>query len=223
MKNETLLPGRSTYLRKNANELLHILINEEDLNTIYLINGKKFLTEKISSSHLIVEPGECYMVINTSRDITIEIRYNRDISPHAIVYNPFEQEFYEKMPLNKDLFTSNFDVPDNYVDVLPKWYSYKFIFANYNLIFIKPRLGLSFQFHELRSELWEILAGKPIIVNGNEVSYFVNPGSKFEIQKKAVHTIINTNASEYVLLKEQWDGEFNEADIYRLFNPNNYY
>lgn len=89
---------------------------------------------------------------------------------------------------------------------------------------MRPGFGLSIQKHEYRSEFWEIIEGRPIIINGNKVHYFVENGTKFENPNNTYHSVINPNAfvKEFVILKEKWSGKFDEKDIERVFNPNHY-
>lgn len=201
---------------------MRISISEENLDLVYLINGTTLKTEKISMSDLNVKPSDYYMIINVSRDKTIEVIYDEDISLHEIVYDPCKEENAPKELLKEDYFLRNYEIPDGYIDTLPKWYSFKFTYEDFNLIFIKPDMGLSFQRHKLRTEHWKILSGKPIIICNKKVNYFVEPGSEFNMKKNQLHTIINPHLNNYVLLKENWTGEFDENDIERLFNPNNY-
>jgi hypothetical protein len=39
------------------------------------------------------------------------------------------------------------------------------------------------------------------------------------------HSILNPNnePEQYVVVEERWSGKFNEEDIVRVYNPNNYY
>ena len=92
------------------------------------------------------------------------------------------------------------------------------------MIFIRPQLGISIQIHDHRNEFWEILQGNPIILNGDKVHYYVEDGAVFEIPINTYHTVINPNSAphEFVLLKERWSGTFEEEDISRIYNPNDY-
>ena len=85
-------------------------------------------------------------------------------------------------------------------------------------------MGLSLQIHKKRSESWEILKGRPIIINGNQVYYYVEDGDIFENPKFSYHSIINPNRDQdkFVIIKERWSGSFDEDDIIRVFNPNGY-
>ncbi|MFX1311682.1 MAG: hypothetical protein ACFFHD_03580 [Promethearchaeota archaeon] len=223
MKDETILTERSTELRKNNSNDLFINLNQNDLKNIFLINGGKFLTKNILKSDLLVKPHDFYMIINNSKN-PIEIRYNQDISKHQIIYDPYKYENMERINLKPEIFLMRYDIPKNYIDTLPKWYSFKFTYFDYNLIFIRPEFGLSIQIHEDRNEFWEILEGNPIMIIGNKVHYYVESGTKFTNPINTYHSIINPNKekNEYVVLKEKWSGKFDENDIERIFNPNQY-
>ncbi len=86
-------------------------------------------------------------------------------------------------------------------------------------------MGLSIQTHQHRNEFWEILAGEPIIISGNRVYYFVKTGTKFQNLINTYHSVINPNQDrdKFVILKEGWSGDFDEKDINRFFNPNQYF
>jgi mannose-6-phosphate isomerase-like protein (cupin superfamily) len=81
------------------------------------------------------------------------------------------------------------------------------------------------QFHQFREEHWKILKGNPIIINLNNVYYFVEEGTEFSSPKMTLHSILNPNKNpeEFVIIEERWSGKFDEEDITRVFNPNNYY
>ncbi|MFX0136982.1 MAG: hypothetical protein ACFFDN_25310, partial [Candidatus Hodarchaeota archaeon] len=136
----------------------------------------------------------------------------------------YKYRYLKKINYKPELFREIYNVPKGYIDTLPKWYSFKFIYPDYNLIFIRPEFGLSIQIHKYRNEYWEILDGKPIIINGNTVHYFVESGKKFQNLINTYHSIINPNKKEnkFVVIKEKWNGIFDEKDIERVFNPNQY-
>ena len=221
MNFQTLAAGRSTSMKKNGNETLRIKISKDACKKIFFINGRSFRTDELSVSDLLVKPNDFYMIINKSTE-EIEVEYSGDVSHHEIVYDPYKYENSEKLNYREEDMKDKFKVPDGYVDTLPKWYSFKFTYPDYNLIFVGPELGISIQTHDLRNEYWEILEGDPIIINGNVVHYFVKSGSKFEIPKNAFHSVINPHQDKFVVLKEQWDGLFDEEDITRVHNPNHY-
>ncbi|MFX0022917.1 MAG: hypothetical protein ACFE9S_11380 [Candidatus Hermodarchaeota archaeon] len=214
---------KGTPLRKNKSKRLIIEMDSNDLDSIFLINGKSFKTSRISNSDLEIAPNSYYMVINNGKKL-LNIKFNQDISNHEIIYDPYKFELSKKVNLSIEFFEKNYNISEGYIDTLPKWYSFKFTYPNYNLIFIKPEFGLSIQLHHYRNEFWEILEGKPIIINKDEVYYFVENGSLFHSPSNTYHSIINPNkkADKYVIIKERWDGKFEENDIKRVFNPNHY-
>ena len=132
---------------------------------------------------------------------------------------------YAKINFKPEQFIDRYNVPKGFIDTLPMWYSFKFTYPNYNLIFIRPEFGLSIQIHKERNEFWEVLDGKPIIINGNKVHYYVESGIKFQNKINTFHSVINPNkeVDKFIIIKERWSGKFDENDIKRIFNPNNYY
>jgi len=218
---ETIATERSTSLRKNSFNQLKITLSQEALEKIFIINGSSFITGNQSTSDLIVKPDNYYMVINKG-DAEIEIIYSEDVSKHEIVYDPYRYEDSEKVNFTIEDMKQVYNIPEGHVNTLPKWYSFKFTYPGYNLIFVRPELGISIQTHDLRNEYWEIIEGKPIIINGNDVHYFVKSGTRFEIPKNVYHSVINPNQDKFIILKERWDGEFDEEDIKRVHNPNHY-
>lgn len=221
MKKKIIFPERSTSLRKNGSQELGISFKKNNAKKVYIINGSSFITENNLSSILIIKPENHYMIIN-KEEYPIEITYSRDISNHQVIYDPYKYEDSEKINFKAEFFKRKYKIPEGYIDTLPKWYSFKFTYPNYNIIFVRPEFGLSIQIHRYRNELWEILDGNPIILNGNTVYYQVESGTKFKIPINTFHTVINPNNEKFVILKEQWSGNFNEEDISRVFNPNNY-
>jgi len=223
MKEEIILSGRGTILRKNDQKEMRIILDSNHLEKIFLINGNNFYSQNIIKANLIVKPNDCYMVINKS-DEEIEVSYNDDFSNHRTIYNPYKFELSKKAKIDPEQFIKKFNVPNGFLDILNKWYSIKFIYSDYNLIYIKPGIGISIQTHKFRSEAWKILKGKPIIINANKVYYFVDAGTKFINDKMMYHSILNPNddSEQFVIVEERWSGKFNEEDIVRVFNPNNY-
>jgi len=224
MISEYLLPKKGNFLRKNGINELVISINDNELDNIFLISGTSFITKNLSAKDLIIEPHNYYMIINNGK-AKIQINYNHDISIHDIVYNPYKYEHSKKLDFDPETFKKVYNIPEGFIDVLPKWYSIKFTYPDYNLIYIKPQMGISIQVHHLRSETWEIIEGKPIIINGNKVFYFVENGTYFENSINMYHSVINPNIDpeNFVLIKEKWKGKFDEEDIERVYNPNRYY
>ena len=224
MINETISSGRSTVLRKNDSHELIITINKKRLQDIFIINGNSFKTKDISRKDLNIKQNEYYMIINRGH-IPLDIHYDQNISHHSILYNPYKYENSKKINLTLGEFIERYEISKNYIDTLPKWYSFKFTYNNYNLIFVRAEFGLSIQSHKHRSEFWEIMGGTPIVITGGKVHYFVNEGIKFKTPKNTYHSIINVNVdiNDFVIVKEEWQGRFDENDINRIFNPNRYY
>ena len=223
MYRQVLRPKRGSCLRKNSNKELILNIDPIQFDHLLMINQNHFYTN-LTEENLTVKPLDYYMVINNSKS-PLEISYNNDISKHEVIYDPYVFENSEKKNLRSDEILNNFSVPEGYLDVLAKWYSIKFSYLDYNLIFIKPGLGISIQIHENRSEKWKILSGHPIIINVDKVYYFVEIGSEFSTPKKSFHSVINPSKiqDDFVIIKETWTGDFDEKDIKRIFNPNHYY
>jgi mannose-6-phosphate isomerase-like protein (cupin superfamily) len=223
VKEEIIHPGRGTILRKNDQKELKIILDSNHLDNIFLINGNNFYSQNLTIVNLIVKPNDCYMLINKN-DEEIEVNYSNDVSNHRTIYDPYKFELSEKAKIDPILFKKKHNVPNGFLDVLNKWYSIKFTYSDYNLIFIKPGIGLSIQTHKFRSEIWRILKGKPIIINANKVYYFVKAETKFINDKLMYHSILNPNndPEQLVIVEERWSGNFNEEDIVRVYNPNNY-
>lgn len=223
MKVEVLSPGRGTPLRKNISSTLEILVDREFYEDLFFIRGTSFKTEGLTDKDFLLDPNEYFMLMNAGQE-EIRVSYNEDLDEMEVIYDPYKHENSEKKYFEVSYFLEHYDIPEGYVDTLPKWYSFKFTYPDYNLIFIAPEMGISIQIHDQRTEYWEILEGKPIILNGNDVHYFVESGTKFEIPVNSFHTVINPNEKEddFVLLKEKWGGHFDEEDISRVYNPNNY-
>jgi mannose-6-phosphate isomerase-like protein (cupin superfamily) len=224
MRREVIPPGRSTVLRINNAQELRISIAEHYFENIFIINDSAFITENISNPDLSFKLNSHYMIINNGTD-DIEVNYNQNISDHEIVYDPYKFENSKKENLKADYFKVRYEIPNDHVNTLPKWYSFKFSYPKFNLIFVKPEFGLSIQIHNDRNEFWEILEGDPIIINANKLHYYVEKGRKFSIPIDTYHSIINPNKEndKYIVLRETWNGKFNEKDIKRIFNPNEYF
>lgn len=223
MYNENIPIKRSTLLRKTHSKELIIEINQNELPHIFLINGSDFKIKGIKESDLVIKPYSYYMIINNGKR-SLNIKYSQDVSKHKIMYDPYKYETSQRILLESDWFKKRYNIPNGYIDILPKWYSFKFTYIDFNLIFIRPEFGLSIQVHKYRNESWEILEGKPIIINGSNVYYFVEAGRMFQNPINTYHSIINPNKdkSKFVLIKEKWNGKFDEFDIDRVFNPNNF-
>jgi mannose-6-phosphate isomerase-like protein (cupin superfamily) len=223
VKEEIIHPGRGTILRKNDQKELRIILDSNHLDNIFLINGNNFYSQNLTKANLIVKPNDCYMLINKC-DEEIEVNYSNDFSNHRTIYDPYKFELSEKPKIDPILFKKKYNVPNGFLDVLNKWYSIKFTYSDYSLIYIKPGIGISIQTHKFRSEVWRILKGKPIIINANKVYYFVEAETKFINDKLMYHSILNPNndPEQFVIVEERWSGNFNEEDIVRVYNPNNY-
>ncbi len=223
MYEEIIRSERGSELRKNGSKLLKISFDSEDLDNLLIINNTKFIIKNLKLKHLTIEPYKFYMIINKKRT-EIKVQYNDDISTHEVIYSPYKYEHLKKENFNPELFAQKYNVPNGYIDTLSKWYSIKFTYPDHNLIFIKPEMGISIQIHSQRSEKWEILAGKPIIINGNNVWYYVENIYKFVNGINMYHCVINPNKDPeaFVEIREEWSGNFDEKDIVRVYNPNNY-
>ncbi|MHA1724369.1 MAG: hypothetical protein ACTSXH_05945 [Promethearchaeota archaeon] len=221
IKKEALFPERGTCLRVNNSTSLRIELDPPIKENILVINGEHFFYEKLTEDRLIIAPNMPYMIINRSK-FKIILNYNKEIKYHSILYDPYKFENKNLKTINPEEFKQIYEVPDGYVDILAKWYSIKFTYPRYNLIYIKPEMGISIQKHALRDEFWEVLGGNPIILSGNKVYYFVKEREKFMNKKGDFHAIFNPNKGLYVILKESWSGQFDEKDIQRVFNPNKY-
>ena len=220
---EKIFAGRGSCLRKNNSTGLDISFKRDSIDMLMVINGSLLLTKKVKEWTLRIDPNEYYMVMNIGNS-NINLEYNQDVSKHEIIYDPYKYEHSRKVNFDSDEFTKQFSIPDGYIDILSKWYSIKFTYPKYNLIYIKPEMGISIQIHTHRSEEWEILAGKPIIINNNKVFYFVENNTKFKNKSMQYHSIINPNKNpnDFVIIKERWSGSFDEDDIKRIYNPNHY-
>ena len=171
---------------------------------------------------IIIPPFSQYMIINSGK-IDLELSFESDPENHKILYDPYLFEHEVHKNYDPDEIKSHHQVPDGYIDILSKWYSIKFTYHDFNYIFIRPGLGISLQMHAMREEHWEILQGQPIIIAGSKISYNTKKNSQFDIPLGAFHTVINPSDSEWVLIKESYNGKFDEEDIVRIFNPNHYY
>ena len=224
MKEEIIDSGRGTILRENDQRELKIILDPNHFDNIFLINGNNFYSQNLKKTNLIVKPNDCYMLINKS-DEKIEVSYSNDFSNHRTIYNPYKFELSEKARIDPGQFIKKFDVPNGFLEVLNKWYSIKFTYSDYSLIYIKPGIGISIQTHKFRTEVWRILKGKPIVINANRVYYFVKARTKFINDIMMYHSILNPNndPEQFVVVEERWSGKFDEEDIVRVYNPNNYY
>ncbi|MHA1519973.1 MAG: hypothetical protein ACTSRK_07290 [Promethearchaeota archaeon] len=230
----TPLPaGRSTMLYRNLAEPRRVYVIPTDpsgwdeIRSIYVIIQSSIAPvnhmgiRSRDGFMVMVPPNVNYMVINTSEsDFRTETDLEWDNQP--ILYNPYLFEDEEHQTVDSAEILRTFTIPEGYSDILAKWYSIKFSFEDYNYIFLRPGLGISLQIHQLREEHWQILAGNPIVISGSRVHYECLPESEFHILLGDKHTVINPSTKDWVLLKETYTGTFDEQDIVRLFNPNQY-
>jgi mannose-6-phosphate isomerase-like protein (cupin superfamily) len=224
MYDEIIQAGKGTKLRTNGGSKLAISCDPKALKHVILINNSHLLSKNVMRSDLLINICAPYMIINIGTN-DLHLKFDQNISLHDILYDPYKFLNSEKKLLQFADVKEIYDIPSGYIDILAKWYSIKFTYPTYNLIFIKPEMGLSLQIHRERSEKWEVIKGMPIIINGNEVHYYVKNGSTFIHSKGDYHSIINPNKNpqEFVVIKEQWTGRFDENDITRVFNPNEYF
>jgi len=170
---------------------------------------------------IVIPSYSQYMIINSGK-IDLDLSFQSDSKNHKLLYDPYLYEHEGHKNYESEDFKSQHPVPEGYIDILAKWYSIKFTYPDFNYIFIRPGLGISLQMHAMREEHWEILEGQPIIIAGSKISYNTKLNSQFEIPLGALHTVINSSDSEWVLIKESYTGKFDEEDIVRVFNPNHY-
>ncbi len=91
-----------------------------------------------------VPPQTPYMVLNTSQqDFSIE--FVEDPQTHEIIYDPYLMEYVDHQDFDPDAFKEEHPIPDGYIDTLPKWYSIKYTYPDFNYIFVRPGLGISIQ------------------------------------------------------------------------------
>lgn len=220
-----LLPGRGTELRKNLNRSLTVFVSSSAPEKIRVLFHDTFYPlSKVSSNGNPIEVPyqKNYWIINLSdKDAEIVMKSDSDLN-YEVIYDPYLLEHADKRDFDAKEMQKKFGVPDGFIDTLPKWYSIKFTYPNHNLIFIRPGIGISIQTHTKRNEHWEIVSGNPIIIVGNKIHYAVVSNTRFDIPIGTEHTIINPNKEEWVCLKETYSGLFDEKDIERVYNPNNY-
>ena len=217
-------PDRGTSLRQNTSEPLEITLLKGDSSNIRVLVEDHFVkwADIPQKENKITLPSKIkYWLINLSED-GAQFQANQDIFTHDVIYDPYRYENQEKPTLEPKEIEEKFDVEPGYVDILPKWYSVKFTYPNHNIIFLRPGVGISHQTHELRNEHWEILAGEPIVVLSDNIFYNVPDHSEYFIPIGTLHTVINPNSAEWVCLKETYTGKFDELDIVRVYNPNDY-
>src|SRR5271157_934363 len=219
----TIAPGRGSSLWRAPKPGMAIEFLEGDLSGVAEILGDHyyarwpFRLRKVSVS-------VPFMLLNLGQD-SVTFQLSPAPATDDLLYDPYLYEHAPPPDVDPDSFRQEqvaIDIPDGYVDTLAKWYSVKYSYPDYNLIFVRPGLGISFQVHARRGEHWEILAGSPIIIAGALVTYDVAPGTEFDLPQGSLHGVINPGIDEWVALKETWTGDFDEEDIDRVFNPNHY-
>lgn len=229
-----LTSGRGTRLRRNVSSLMTLNITTEDPLKKTQLNQVMMILEDIlipinhvgiastDGIKITIPPENSYMVINSSEVAICVDMGEIDITQHSILYDPYLYEHETHVDYDPEEFIKTYDIPAGYTDVLTKWYSIKFTYPEFNLIFVRPGLGISLQSHAKREEYWEIAAGEPIVISGSKVTYENPQGTKFYIPLGNLHTIINPSKSVWTILKETCKGNFDEKDIVRVFNPNHY-
>jgi hypothetical protein len=203
-------------LPQNYNNILIILGNK--------ISSLETFVSSTNSTTIKVDPDHAYMIINLSKN-PINIILHQDPERDQVLYDPYLFEHEKHVDFEPEKFKKDhpdFLIPEGYIDTLCKWYSIKYTYPKENYIFISPKLGISIQSHKLRSENWEILMGSPIILSGNTLFYDTKKGDVFNHPLGGFHTIINPT-DNWVLIKETYQGTFDEKDIVRVFNPNDYH
>ncbi|OLS16151.1 MAG: hypothetical protein RBG13Loki_0198 [Promethearchaeota archaeon CR_4] len=165
-----------------------------------------------------------FMLINLGKS-PVKFSLSTQMSQNQILWDPYVFEHNIPAEINPNVFkqtTSPISIPEGYVDTLSKWYSVKYTYQDYNLIFLRPQICISFQNHAQRGEHWEIMAGSPIVVAGSLVVYNAKVGEHFDLPLGHMHGLINPSKTEWTAIKETWSGHFDEKDIIRIFNPNHY-
>jgi mannose-6-phosphate isomerase-like protein (cupin superfamily) len=228
----SLAPERGTRMYENAGEVQKVTVippkkaSTAVFDSVMMIIGNTIARISHLGIHSMngymvqVTPNTPYMLMNLS-DMAVTVEFSEDIASQTVLYDPYLYEHESHVDFNPNEFKKSHPIPSGYVDTLPKWYSVKFTYPDYNYIFVRPGIGISIQTHMMREEHWDILQGTPIILVNNQVSYQVQPGTKFDIPFGTSHTVINPTA-EWILLKETYSGTFDEKDIIRVFNPNHY-
>ena len=80
---------------------------------------------------------------------------------------------------------------------------------------VKPGARLSLQKHKYRSEKWNIVTGKGLVViDGKEAE--VGPGSVVDVPLGAVHRIGNIGRDKLVFIEVACGDKLSEEDIIRL-------
>jgi mannose-6-phosphate isomerase-like protein (cupin superfamily) len=84
---------------------------------------------------------------------------------------------------------------------------------------IQPGQEISRQFHNYRSETWNIIEGVGVLELGHFPTIereHISKGETFTIKKKEVHKVINTGETNLVAIEVQMGERTEEDDIVRL-------
>jgi len=235
--NKLIIPqSKSTKLYKNSNKNLKIIIqsfeknDEINLEKIILIIGNnlifgkriyEFINEEME---LKILPNQEYMLINLN-SFPLKLYFSDNPNLHNIIYDPYVYENQVHInidPINFKNENKYLLIPNGFIDTLSKWYSIKYTYQFENRIFIKPHIGLSIQRHKYRSENWQVIYGTPIVISGDKVYYNTKVNDQFHHPVETINTIINLT-NEWIGIIERYEGKFDEKDIERIFNPNNYF
>lgn len=218
----SLPPGRGTPLREAMGPLT-LQVPPRVRARVAVIHEEVF-HNPVGAPEVAVGTGEHYMVINMDADAPATVACSRAPGSDPVVYDPYRYEGTPRAPVDPVRFQKAHptDVPPGYGDTLAKWYSVKFTYPDHNRIFLLPGRGISFQLHARRIEKWRVRRGEPIVIVGDRVAYEVPADARFTIPVGTLHTIINPHPDRIVFLEERYEGTFDEADITRVYNPNQY-
>ena len=84
-------------------------------------------------------------------------------------------------------------------------------------LIIKPRMAISYQYHNHREELWYVIEGHACFILNDAVS-FGKEGDVFKVPVAAQHKVINVGYTDLVCI-EVWRGrseKLSEDDITRV-------
>ncbi|MHA1338657.1 MAG: hypothetical protein ACTSRZ_01365 [Promethearchaeota archaeon] len=233
-KKNILPPKRGTKLYRNNKNIIKVALSSKEnqqinLKKIMMIIGNTLfygnnIENAFDESTIVINPFQEYMFINLN-EFPIILSFSEDFTNHDIIYDPYYYEKESHINFNPTEFIKehpDFPIPAGFIDTLPKWYSIKYTYPSENRIFVRPRVGLSFQTHKHRAEKWEVLYGSPIIISNSNVFYNTKPKDQFQHSIGEIHTIINPT-DDWVAIIEKYEGFFDEKDIERIFNPNQYF
>lgn len=84
------------------------------------------------------------------------------------------------------------------------------------LIFVRPGMRLSRQYHKNRDEFWKVIFG-PVIIEINGFTKTLQAGETCEIPRGSVHRLTcPPGFVHYAVVLEVATGDFDELDIIRL-------